>query len=69
MDPETRNEQRDRHQAEVEQSQRDLRESIANTERLLSQSDAMLKRHRREREQLDQEDGRKPEQPAPRLGQ
>jgi peptidoglycan hydrolase CwlO-like protein len=69
MDSETRNEQRDRHQAEVEQSQRDLRESIANTERLLSQSDAMLKRHRREREQLDQEVGPQPEQPSLRLGQ
>ena len=35
---------------EVEDSQRALRESIAHTERLVSKSDEMLERHRRERE-------------------
>jgi hypothetical protein len=35
---------------EVEESQRALRQSIAHTESLVSKSDEMLERHRRERE-------------------
>ena len=52
-DPESRRERRDRQQREIEDSQRELRESIANTQRLLDQSDEMLKRHRRETEEDD----------------
>ena len=50
---ETRKEQRGRHQAEVEESQQALRDSIANTERLLGQSDEMLRRHREEQSDLE----------------
>ena len=42
--------------AEVEESQRALRESIAHTETLVSKSDEMLERHRRERDD-DETDG------------
>jgi hypothetical protein len=35
---------------EVEANQKALRESIAETERLVDESDKMLRRHRRERE-------------------
>lgn len=38
------------HAREVEQSQKDLRDSIAETQRLVDKSDEMLARHRRERE-------------------
>lgn len=48
MSPEDRNERRERQSREVEQSQQELRDSIAHTEHLLNQSDTMLKRHRRE---------------------
>jgi hypothetical protein len=47
---ENRVERRDRQAREVEESQRELRDSIATTQRLLDQSDEMLKRHRQERE-------------------
>jgi hypothetical protein len=47
-DSEARDDRRDRHTREVEKSQRELRETIAKTQRLLDQSDAMLRRHRRE---------------------
>jgi hypothetical protein len=53
IDPESRGERRDRQQREIEESQRRLRESIANTERLLDQSDDMLKRHRTECDEAD----------------
>ncbi len=43
-----RAERRARQSAEVEASQRDLRTSIAETERLVDESDKMLKRHRDE---------------------
>jgi hypothetical protein len=46
--PEARHERRERQTREVEQSQQELRDSIAHTEHLLNQSETMLNRHRRE---------------------
>jgi hypothetical protein len=40
--------QRTRHVKEVEESQAALRKSISETGRLVDESDAMLKRHRKE---------------------
>lgn len=48
---ESRQEREERQAIEVERSQADLRDSIARTRNLLSQSDEMLQRHRRERDQ------------------
>ena len=45
---ESRDDRRERHTQEVEASQREQRASIEKTQRLLDQSDAMLKRHRQE---------------------
>ncbi|MCH8617456.1 hypothetical protein LZ016_15265 [Sphingomonas sp. SM33] len=45
-----RAERRERHAREVEESQEALRESISETERLVGESDKMLRRHRQERE-------------------
>ena len=42
------------HATEVEESQTALRKSIAETERLVTRSDEMLERHRREREKDDE---------------
>ena len=53
----SRAERRDRQAAEVEASQANLRKNIAETKRLVGESDAMLKRHRKECE--DDEAGRK----------
>ena len=44
---------RDQQAHEVEESQAKLRASIAETQRLMDESDQMLKRHRRE---LDEDD-------------
>ena len=44
----SRGERRERHAAEVEASQGALRESVAVTEKLVDQSDRMLRRHRKE---------------------
>lgn len=52
-EPETRKQRRERHAREVEESQQNLRDNIAETERLLSASDKVLKRHRRECEDAD----------------
>ena len=41
---------REQQTREVEESQDALRKSIAETQRLMDQSDEMLKRHRREAE-------------------
>jgi hypothetical protein len=41
------------HTAEIEASQDALRKSIAETERLVGESDKMLRRHRRECEEDD----------------
>ena len=46
-------EQRERHNLEVEASQKALRESISETERLVGESEEMLLRHRGERENED----------------
>ena len=48
-----RAERRERHAAEVEASQVELRNSITETERLVDQSDRMLRRHRTECEADD----------------
>jgi hypothetical protein len=45
---ETRAKRRDRHADEVEASQAKLRASITETERLVGESDFMLRRHRKE---------------------
>lgn len=45
-----RAERRERHAREVEESQQALRESISATERLVGESEKMLRRHRQERE-------------------
>jgi hypothetical protein len=47
-DPETRIQRRERHAQDVEESQKQLRENIAKTNKLLDDSDKMLKRHRLE---------------------
>ena len=52
-DKEKRRQRREQHTREVEASQDALRKSIAETERLVDQSDAMLKRHRRECQEDD----------------
>ncbi|HEX8191676.1 MAG TPA: hypothetical protein VF552_02140 [Allosphingosinicella sp.] len=47
-DAKNRKARQDRHALEVEDSQRALRHSITETQRLLDASDEMLNRHRRE---------------------
>ena len=48
--------ERDAQQSrEIEENQAALRRSIADTQRLVSESEAMLRRHKREREQDDVE--------------
>jgi len=47
-DSKKRAEPREQHTAEIEASQDSLRKSIAETERLVGQSDEMLRRHRQE---------------------
>jgi hypothetical protein len=51
--PEKRAKRRDRQTAEVEASQVKLRASIAETERLVGESEEMLRRHREECDQSD----------------
>ena len=53
LDPKTRAERRKQHTAEIEASQDSLRKSIAETQRLVGESDEMLRRHRKEREEDD----------------
>jgi hypothetical protein len=53
---ESRAKRRDRQATEVEASQARLRSSIAETERLVGESEEMLRRHRKE---SDVADGRK----------
>lgn len=48
-----RAERRERHSAEVEASQAELRRSISETARLVDESDRMLRRHREECEAGD----------------
>ena len=52
-DSESRKSRRDRHARDVEESQKQLRESIDKTNKLLDESDKMLKRHRRECDEAD----------------
>ena len=52
-DPKKRAERRKQHTAEIEASQDGLRKSIAETERLVGESDEMLRRHRKECEDDD----------------
>jgi hypothetical protein len=54
-DKQKRRERREQQAREVEASQAELRKSIAETERLVGQSDDMLKRHRRECEEDDEQ--------------
>jgi hypothetical protein len=53
-----RAERRDRQASEVEASQDALRESIAATEKLVDESDTMLRRHRKECDDEEQQAGR-----------
>ena len=46
---------RDRHSAEIEASQAELRRSITETERLVGESDKMLRRHREECDEVEAE--------------
>jgi hypothetical protein len=52
--PDARKNRRERHAREVEESQKQLRESIAKTNRLLDDSERMLNRHRQERDDADE---------------
>lgn len=52
--PEERAERRERHTSEVEASQTDLRESVAETDRLVEASDEMLRRHRKECDEAEE---------------
>ena len=51
--PKDRAERRERHATDVEASQEALRRSIDETDRLVEQSDEMLRRHREENEAGD----------------
>ena len=53
VDKKKRAERREQQSREVEASQAALRESIAETERLVGESDEMLRRHRKECEDDD----------------
>ncbi len=53
-DKKERAERRERHAREVEESQQALRTSISETERLVGESEKMLLRHRKEREDGDE---------------
>lgn len=50
---EKRAERRDRQAREVEASQQALRDSISETDRLVGESEKLLRRHRQEREDAD----------------
>ncbi len=53
-DKQKRAERRDQQAREIEANQDALRKSIAETQRLVGESEEMLKRHRREREEDDE---------------
>ena len=57
-DPRKRADRRRQQAAEIEASQASLRKNIAETERLVGESDEMLRRHRQECEDDDKGDGR-----------
>lgn len=52
-DKRRRTERREQQTREVEASQKAMRESIAETDRLVGESEKMLRRHRQEREDDD----------------
>lgn len=52
-DMKTRSERREKQAREIEASQQSLRRSIAETDRLVGESEKMLERHRKEREDDD----------------
>jgi len=52
-DPKKRAARRKQHTAEIQASQDALRRSIAETERLVGESDEMLRRHRKQCEEDD----------------
>ena len=54
-DKKKRAERRDQQAREIEVSQKQLRESIAETDRLVGESEKMLRRHRQECEDDDKE--------------
>jgi hypothetical protein len=54
-DRKKRAERREQQSIEVEESQERLRENIAEAERLVNESDEMLRRHRRECDADDKE--------------
>lgn len=54
-DKKKRAERREQQSREIEASQTALRESIAETDRLVGESEQMLRRHRRECEDDDRE--------------
>ena len=54
-DREKRAERREQQSRELQASQRALRESIAETARLVGESEEMLRRHRRECEEDERE--------------
>lgn len=49
-------EREEQHAREIEENQEALRRSIAETSRLVGESEAMLQRHKAEREEDDDED-------------
>lgn len=53
-----RSNRREQQAREVEESQKKLRDNIAEADRLVKDSEKMLKRHERERESDDDEDDR-----------
>ena len=56
-DKKKRAERREQQSREVEASQKALRESITETERLVGESEEMLRRHRKECDDDDRESG------------
>ena len=54
-DRKKRAQRRERHDRELEASQKALRESISETERLVGESEKVLSRHRKEREDSGEE--------------
>jgi len=58
-DKASRSKRREQQAQEVEASQVELRKSIAETDRLVGESDKMLKRHRQECEDDDAQEARK----------
>jgi hypothetical protein len=51
--PEERRKRRDRQARELEQNQKDLRTSIAQSKRLVDEADAMIRRHRKESDRAE----------------